>query len=97
MITVWRMSLADDIDVPVPASTGNDNYARIEQAIMFLRANHARQPELGELAAGLKPGRTRAEELTVADLTGVGVQDAAVADHVVQAALEQEAGTALEV
>jgi ornithine cyclodeaminase len=38
--------------------------------------------ELGQLAAGLKPGRTSDEEITVADLTGVGVQDAAVAAFV---------------
>ncbi len=48
--------------------------------------------ELGELAAGLKPGRTSGHEITVADLTGVGVQDAAVADLVVAAALEAGVG-----
>ncbi len=35
--------------------------------------------ELGELAAGRKPGRSRREEITVCDLTGVGVQDTAIA------------------
>ena len=43
--------------------------------------------ELGELAAGQRPGRERDDEITIADLTGVGVQDAAIA-HVVVAALE---------
>ena len=43
--------------------------------------------ELGALAAGLAPGRTSDHQITVADLTGVGVQDAAVADFVVAAAL----------
>ncbi|MDI6846314.1 MAG: hypothetical protein QME28_09280 [Candidatus Saccharicenans sp.] len=28
---------------------------------------------------GLKPGRQKGEEITVADLTGLGVQDAAIA------------------
>lgn len=42
--------------------------------------------ELGELAAGRKPGRTSDTEITIADLTGVGVQDAAVADFVAGAA-----------
>jgi ornithine cyclodeaminase len=42
--------------------------------------------ELGELAAGLKPGRTSDQEITVADLTGVGVQDAAMADLVAASA-----------
>jgi ornithine cyclodeaminase len=41
--------------------------------------------ELGELAAGRRPGRERSDEITVADLTGVGVQDAAIAEAVVQA------------
>lgn len=41
--------------------------------------------ELGDLCAGRRPGRERAEEITVADLTGVGVQDAAIAQTVVEA------------
>jgi ornithine cyclodeaminase len=39
--------------------------------------------ELGDLAAGRKPGRENEREVTVADLTGVGVQDAAIAQAVV--------------
>src|SRR5437899_6324588 len=35
--------------------------------------------ELGDLAAGRRAGRERDGEITVADLTGVGVQDAAIA------------------
>jgi ectoine utilization protein EutC len=34
--------------------------------------------ELGALAAGLLPGRERDDEITVSDLTGVGVQDVAI-------------------
>jgi ornithine cyclodeaminase len=40
--------------------------------------------ELGDLAAGRKPGRESATEVTIADLTGVGVQDAAIAQAVVE-------------
>src|SRR5438093_485517 len=40
--------------------------------------------ELGDLAAGRLPGRENASEITVADLTGVGVQDAAIAQTVVE-------------
>ena len=40
--------------------------------------------ELGDLAAGRLPGRENASEITVADLTGVGVQDAAIAQAVVE-------------
>ena len=39
--------------------------------------------ELGDLAAGRRPGREQPDEITVADLTGVGVQDAAIAQAVV--------------
>lgn len=35
--------------------------------------------ELGEIVAGLKPGRTTAQQISVADLTGVGFQDTAIA------------------
>lgn len=35
--------------------------------------------ELGALAAGRKPGRTREDEISIADLTGVGFQDTAIA------------------
>lgn len=51
--------------------------------------------ELGAIAAGDKPGRELDTEITVADLTGVGVQDAAVAAFVVGAALAAGLGTRL--
>ena len=35
--------------------------------------------ELGEIVAGLKPGRTSDDQITIADLTGVGFQDTAIA------------------
>jgi ornithine cyclodeaminase len=35
--------------------------------------------QLGEVVAGRKPGRTRDDEITVCDLTGVGFQDTAIA------------------
>ncbi len=53
--------------------------------------------ELGELAAGLKAGRASEDEITIADLTGVGIQDAAVADVVVALALERGLGETLSV
>jgi len=40
--------------------------------------------EVGDLAAGRLPGREQDDEITVADLTGVGVQDAAIAATVVE-------------
>ena len=53
--------------------------------------------ELGEIAAGMKPGRTRDDEITVADLTGVGIQDAAVSNLVVTEAQRRRAFTAIEI
>jgi len=41
--------------------------------------------ELGDLAAGRLPGREQEGEITIADLTGVGVQDTAIAAVVVEA------------
>jgi ornithine cyclodeaminase len=42
--------------------------------------------ELGEIVAGRKPGRRSASEITVCDLTGVGVQDVAAAAVVIERA-----------
>ncbi len=53
--------------------------------------------ELGEIAAGMKRGRESDEEITVADLTGVGIQDAAVANRVVEDATRRNFGTTLQV
>ena len=36
-------------------------------------------PELGEVIAGLKPGRSAPQDITICDLTGTGVQDTAIA------------------
>src|SRR5262245_13298102 len=41
--------------------------------------------ELGDLATGRLAGRERPDEITIADLTGVGVQDAAITEPVVEA------------
>jgi ornithine cyclodeaminase/alanine dehydrogenase-like protein (mu-crystallin family) len=68
---------------------------RITQAAQYGNLHHAIEAgvmtrrqvtgELGDLAAGRLAGRERAEEVTIADLTGVGVQDAAIAETVVEA------------
>ena len=41
--------------------------------------DESRIDELGELTAGIKPGRQTDDEITICDLTGVGVQDTAIA------------------
>ena len=40
--------------------------------------------ELGTVTAGRHPGRTADEEITLCDLTGVGVQDVAAATLVME-------------
>lgn len=48
--------------------------------------------EIGEIAAGLKPGRRSEDEVTVCDLTGTGVQDTAIATHALRVARARGAG-----
>ena len=43
--------------------------------------------ELGEIVAGRKAGRTRDDQITIADLTGVGFQDTAIASRALDAAV----------
>ncbi len=42
-------------------------------------SNPETYPELGDIIAGLKPGRSTPTDITVCDLTGTGVQDTAIA------------------
>jgi ornithine cyclodeaminase len=53
-----------------------------------------RPAELGEVITGQKPGRQRAQDVTICDLTGTGVQDTAIATHVRARFLQ--AGTILQ-
>jgi ornithine cyclodeaminase len=56
---------------------------RTTQCAAFGELAHAPQArvhaQLGEVVAGLQPGRTGDRQITVADLTGVGFQDTAIA------------------
>ncbi|MCA1012339.1 cyclodeaminase [Halobacillus halophilus] len=50
----------------------------------------SRAIELGEITSGRKPGRQSADEVTVCDLTGTGVQDTVIARHVYSLLVPQE-------
>jgi len=50
--------------------------------------------ELGELAADKHPGRGADKDITVCDLTGVGVQDTAIAGFTLGRARAKGLGTA---
>ncbi|WP_085027331.1 ectoine utilization protein EutC [Ensifer aridi] len=61
-----------------------------------LVAPDAEFAELGQVIAGLKVGRTRADEITIADLTGTGIQDTAIATLAFARAAAAKAGTTFE-
>lgn len=75
---------------PFPAGS-NDLLQPIEAGL--ITADHL--AELGELVAGIKQGRTSAEQLTLYKSVGVAVQDAAAAALVLQAARERGSGTTI--
>jgi alanine dehydrogenase len=52
--------------------------------------------ELGEICAGLKPGRTSPDEVTLFKSVGVAVQDVAAASAVLRAAKQRGLGTEVE-
>jgi len=52
--------------------------------------------ELGEVVAGIKPGRVNSDELTVMDSSGLGIQDAAAGLAAYQLAKKKNLGTWVE-
>lgn len=60
----------------------------IHQAVKRSLINSESIVELGEIFAGLNPGRTNDDSITVADLTGVAVQDLVIAKAVLSAKKE---------
>lgn len=52
--------------------------------------------EIGEIIAGLKPGRTSPYEITVFDSTGLAIQDAVTADLVYKKALAEDIGVYID-
>jgi ectoine utilization protein EutC len=66
----------------------------IESGVMKLEGVYA---ELGDIVIGKKSGRSSDDEVTVADLTGLGVLDAAVANHVAAAAMRDNLGRVIDV
>jgi ornithine cyclodeaminase len=59
-------------------------------------AADAEVTELGQIIAGDKPGRRSASDITIADLTGTGVQDTAIATLARDRARAANAGTIFE-
>ena len=53
--------------------------------------------EIGEVLAGTKPGRARADEITLYKSVGIAIQDVATANLVYYKALKQGVGTNVEI
>lgn len=58
-----------------------------------LIAPDAKFTELGDITSGRQRGRQSSTDITIADLTGTGVQDTAIADLAITRALSADAGT----
>ena len=77
-------------DLTAQAAAIGDLHHAISAKVMTEDRVHA---ELGEVAAGKKPGRTRDDEITIFDSTGTGLQDVAAAIATYREALDAQAGT----
>jgi ornithine cyclodeaminase len=67
--------------------------AAIEASVVDADADF---PELGQIITGAVAGRTSDDEITIADLTGTGVQDTAIATYARERADAAGAGTQFE-
>ena len=76
-------------DLTEQCSYMGDLHHALEAGTMRASDVHA---ELGELVAGRKPGRTQADEITLFDGSGVGIQDVAASARAYQRARERGAG-----
>ncbi len=63
------------------ASIGELHHALVEGLV-----DEQKAVELGDVVSGIQPGRTSPDQLTVCDLTGIGVQDVAAANVVMDRA-----------
>jgi ornithine cyclodeaminase/alanine dehydrogenase-like protein (mu-crystallin family) len=76
-------------DLTAQACMIGDLHHAIAAGLMTAEGVHA---GLGEVVAGLRPGRADADETIVFDSTGTGLQDVAAAIAVYRSALRREAG-----
>jgi alanine dehydrogenase len=78
-------------DVTDQACQIGELHHAIAAGVMTRKSVHA---ELGEVVAGLKPGRVRDDEIIVFDSTGTGLQDVAAAIATYRRAVDENAGSA---
>jgi alanine dehydrogenase len=79
-------------DLTEQCSYMGDLHHEIRAGTMQAADVHA---ELGQLVAGLKPGRTESHEITLFDGSGVGIQDVAASARAYQLACAQNTGRSL--
>jgi alanine dehydrogenase len=84
-----NMVIADSIE---QASTIGELHHALELGIMKAQNVYG---ELGEIIAGIKPGRTSKDEIIVFDSTGTALQDVAAAAVVYEKAIERGIGSEL--
>lgn len=80
-------------DVVEQCAEIGDLHHALEAGVVSLADVHA---ELAEVVAGIKPGRTSAEEIVVFDSTGTALQDVAAAAMVYEKALQTGRGLTLD-
>jgi alanine dehydrogenase len=91
--TVAHAKVAVDSREAIMAECGDILLALKEKSIS---ENHI-HGEIGEILAGIKPGRTRADEITLYKSVGIAIQDVATAHLVYHKALAQNVGTHVEI
>ena len=101
-----RLSAKQELDVNVLARADIIIADRLSQCLRLGEIHHAVKAgvisaddvagELGDLIIGRVAGRTDARQITICDLTGVGVQDAAIASLVLEKAKAMGLGSPLE-
>jgi ornithine cyclodeaminase len=62
------------------------SFGELSHGLAAAVVDEAQVVELGAIVAGRAPGRTTDQQITIADLTGVGFQDTAIAAASVAAA-----------
>ncbi len=81
------------VDLVDQAASIGDLHHAIDAGVMRVADVHA---ELGQILAGLRPGRTSDDETFVFDSTGAALQDVAAAAVVYERAIRSGCGTTLE-
>ena len=78
------------VDIAEQCAVIGELHHAIASELMTKQHVHA---ELGEVVAGIKPGRTSADEIIIFDSTGMALQDVIVAATVYQKAMDKGAGS----